>query len=339
MEMSGARSGRFVAGRRWVPCAALALLLASPSVASLSDYTVDHQVVFEISRISGYDLQGQWQWGAFADARGQDGHTTDGRQNVDYFLGGSQDFESSSAQTADAHAQSETSFQVDSNGAGFNHIAGMAQVDGPLGYAATASSDAETALAFFTINPRARVYWTPTWTTDRGDGAQSVFRDTLSVSATNMGTGEVLSTTMLDIGLDLGQGGSSTCVGGNLSFIGGDHGSFFFENEGMYGNLAQGHLRLTWDHGVVTSSDDNYIYDGLLPPVGGVPNVSLHIIGGPPGQLILDFSPHGSSDAGYYMAFDMKSHGSAQAVPEPGGWMAVGVGLLAIGCRKARWPR
>jgi len=323
---------------RGANCAALStitLFAAQLACADQAEYFVQHKFNINVNAAAGQEFRGIWQWRTFAQARGQDGTATDGSSNKKDFVGASDGNMFADATKAGAFATDTAAFTVDATGSGSHEVGGLAEVDRPAGFYAKASSESQISFNIGTVNAMGRILWGPRWTNSRISGTQSIGRDPVTLSVRDMDTGVLASTTLWDIGLDLGEGGSSTYENGDLKFHGGGHGSFHLEMESPFLTGDQGHMEMSWDGGVVTSSDDSGVFDGLLPTLGGAADLSAHI-GDANGNVSLGFDMGGTNVNGYDMGIGFETDGVAEAVPEPGSLAALGLSLASFAGRR-RW--
>jgi hypothetical protein len=94
-------------------------------------------------------------------------------------------------------------------------------------------------------------------------------------------------------------------------------------------SIAAGHalmggtglISLTWNNGIITSSSDDGIFDGLLPTVGSSSLGALFHIGDAEGVMAFDFDFGDETDAGFAWNLDMGVGGEGQGaiVPAPAG--------------------
>ena len=316
--------------------AVLALALASAMPGPASAVTVTHNFEITTRLLPGQVFREQWAWNVHADAHSSPPSCNSTPPNdsgrTGFFVPPLVDSRPVSADCPRAHADATASLNAVSAAQNFHTVTANAAVSGP-GYA-SAFGQATSHLAF-QAGTQARngtVEWRPGWTIHAMsiNSVQRVGIDPLDIAFLNLDTGETQSSRLWDSRITLNGMGSSTWQDGRIVLDGID-GEFFVALESPFITSGTGSMRLLFENGFVTLSEDSGIFDGLLPTIGELSQMDF-AFGNAAGNISIDFNFGADNNSGFVMSGATSSEASERAaIPEPAsGWMAILAALIGL---------
>ena len=316
--------------------AVLALALASAMPGPASAVTVTHNFEITTRLLPGQVFREQWDWDVYATTSTSPPscNSLDGsKDKTVFFTPPKADSKSVKAVGCPrAFADATASLNAVSAAQNSHTVTANAAVSGP-GYA-SAYGRATSRLGFQagTQARNGRVGWQPGWTFDRisANSVQRVGIDPLDIAFLNLDTGEMQSSRLWDSRITLNGMGSSTWQDGRIVLDGID-GEFFVALESPFITSGTGSMRLLFENGFVTLSEDSGIFDGLLPTIGELSQMDF-AFGNAAGNISIDFNFGADNNNGFVMSGASSSEASeSAAIPEPAsGWLAILAALIGL---------
>ena len=245
-----------------------------------------------------------------------------------FFVPPSSGFEFAFAQCPAALGVSSSSFTALANGENTHDVFAFATVDGPGPAFASAYALSKLGYQVGTKTRRGTIRWIPGWHVDTLSAHDVAARgtDPIELAFLNLDTGEVQSSTLWDSQVTLAGKGLSEWQNGRIQ-LDGLNGEFFVTLESPYITSGTGSMRLQFEGGLVTLSEDSGIFDGLLPSIGALAQLDM-AFGDAMGTIDIDFDFGADNTNGFDLTAAVSSEAEASAaVAEPAtAWL----GLLAL---------
>ena len=311
----------------------LMLSFAATGPSFASDAFVTHN--FQITTLQpGQVIKEQWAWNDFAKAVSRPPLCQDSpnqeHDRTDSFL-----LPFSLEKTADATtkcpratAKAISKVNAQTPLENLHSVKATATAKGPD--FASAFAIAQSALGFKVGTPTGKhaIDWKTNWTVHNllDTDVRAAGHDPLDVSLLNLDNGQVMSSRLWDSGVSLSGKGSSVWENGHI-LLDGFNGEFFVTLESPYLTSGSGSMRLLFEGGLVTLSEDTGIFDGLLPLIGELAQMDI-AFGDASGAISIEFDFGVTSSSGFELSGETSSEAEASAaVAEPAtAWL----GLLAL---------
>ena len=235
-----------------------------------------------------------------------------------------------------AIAKATASVTALANGTGSHSLTGCACVNN--GVIAVSSGSTAVALRRITIDGQGRMRWKGDWIIDviKDSGRET---DPVIFTVTNLDTGEIVTTELFSFEVDLDAPGTASWQNGIVQ-LDGIEGSLSVRMDSPFITSGTGNLLAEFSNGIITSSNDSGIFDGLLPSVGSPANFSFNL-GGADGFVDIDFDFGSENTNGY--EFNTEFIAEAQVLergettPEPSAILGLlTMGGIALGASKKK---
>lgn len=321
--------------RRPLPAALLSLACLSPMAVQAA--TVSHEFNIQAHLRPGEVFREQWAWrdSAAASSRGCFDSPAPLAGRTNFFTPPSSGAKSLQAHCGGAHAEASSTFEAQVSGFNRHTVTANASVTPPGPEAASANAQSVLGFQVGTQSRRGTVQWIPGWRIDplSTHAVRSVGHDPIDLDFLDLDTGLTQSSRLWDSQVSLGSRGSSSWENGRIQ-LDGFNGEFFVVLDSPYITTGTGRMRLLFENGLVTSSEDDGIFDGLLPLVGQLALMDIGV-GDAMGLLNIGFDFGDDNTRGFEMSGSVGSEASASAsVAEPQSGALVLLALLALARRR-----
>ena len=321
---------------------ALILLFACAGSASAALSLPTHKWTwFDLSVKPGEVFREQWAWNDLAQASSRPpGCSKQDKSSgkTPFFTPPSNGFETADAVCPKAAATAQSSFTSANNGRNSHDVFAHATVVPPGPARAFASAQSVLGFQVGTSDRRGRISWVPGWhvSTLEAHSVAAVGSDPIDVSFLNLDTGELQTSRLWESKVILNGEGNSVWESGRVQ-LSGLSGEFLVELESPYITSGTGSMRLLFDDGLVTLSEDSGIFDGLLPVIGELASLDF-AFGDVLGSIDIAFDFGSINNSGFVFTGEISAEATALAeVPEPStAWLVLWT-LLGLALSQARW--
>lgn len=312
--------------------ASASALLALATPAALGGrYDVTHKFDLKFKVRPGHSWEGRWDGKTHADARDIDeGPVVDDSAGTFTFPPADGDWINADASTTDCYGDANVLANANGLGQGMHNIWGEALVTGPHPINSHAKSESYIYKRTKTVDGKGRVRFGG-WVKVDSLVASTKARDPLTLDVTDLDTGERMVTMPWDVESEV-LGASTVDWNNNLLTLTGEAGRFRFIISSPFLTSSPGGLEVRYEGGVIVSTIDDGLFDGLLPavgtPIGGGIVLPLS------NEYDLDFDFGAENVNGFDIGASIGSDAET-AVPAPGAF-GLGVFAVALGARRRR---